>query len=136
MTTNEEVAHRNISLLELAKVLNNLSKACKFNNYSRQQLYEIRRNYQTYRAEGLLDKYPGSKGTLPNQVVPKIELDPRLLIVPTNPLYVASGAGANLRRYQCQCRRRVWRVATSQLATQAQPLAAPRENPSEADDNN
>ncbi len=58
MTTNEKVARRKLSLLELAKELNNVSKACKLIGYSRQQFYEIRRNYQTYGAEGLLDKLP------------------------------------------------------------------------------
>ena len=62
MTTNEKVARRKLSLLELAKELNNVSKACKLIGYSRQQFYEIRRNYQTYGAEGLLDKLPGCKG--------------------------------------------------------------------------
>ena len=52
MTTNEKVARRKLSLLELAKELNNVSKACKLIGYSRQQFYEIRRNYQTYGAEG------------------------------------------------------------------------------------
>ncbi len=47
MTTNEKVARRKLSLLELAKELNNVSKACKLIGYSRQQFYEIRRNYQT-----------------------------------------------------------------------------------------
>ena len=51
MTTNEKVARRKLSLLELAKELNNVSKACKLIGYSRQQFYEIRRNYQTYGAE-------------------------------------------------------------------------------------
>ena len=65
MTTNEKVARRKLSLLELAKELNNVSKACKLIGYSRQQFYEIRRNYQTYGAEGLLDKLPGCKGRIP-----------------------------------------------------------------------
>ncbi len=43
MTTNEKVARRKLSLLELAKELNNVSKACKLIGYSRQQFYEIRR---------------------------------------------------------------------------------------------
>ncbi len=47
MTTNEKVARRKLNLLELAKELNNVSKACKLISYSRQQFYEIRRNYQT-----------------------------------------------------------------------------------------
>ncbi len=40
-----EVARRKLSLLDLAKELNNLSKACKLIGYSRQLFYEIRRNY-------------------------------------------------------------------------------------------
>ncbi|TNI85628.1 hypothetical protein CF120_19590 [Aeromonas allosaccharophila] len=40
MTTNEKVARRKLSLLALAKELNNVSKACKFIGYSRQQFYE------------------------------------------------------------------------------------------------
>lgn len=48
MTTNEKVARRKLSLLELAKELHNVSKACQVMGYSRQQFYEIRRNYQTY----------------------------------------------------------------------------------------
>ncbi len=73
MTTNEKVARHKLSLLELAKELNNVSKACKLIGYSRQQFYELRRNYQTYGAEGLLDKLPGCKGAHPNRAVPEIE---------------------------------------------------------------
>lgn len=73
MTTNEKVARRKLSLLELAKELNNVSNAFKLIGYSRQQFYEIRRNYQTYGAEGLLDKLLGCKGAHPNWIAPKIE---------------------------------------------------------------
>ncbi len=73
MITNEKIARRKLSLLALAKELNNVSKACKLIGYSRQQFYEIRRNYQTYGAEGLLDKLPGCKGAHPNRVAPEIE---------------------------------------------------------------
>jgi hypothetical protein len=41
MTTEENVARRKLSLLELAKDLQNVSKACKVMGYSRQQFYEI-----------------------------------------------------------------------------------------------
>jgi site-specific recombinase XerD len=60
MTTRNKVARRKISLLELAADLSNVSKACKLMGYSRQQFYEIRRNYQTFGAEGLIDRlsYP------------------------------------------------------------------------------
>ncbi len=92
MTTNEKVARRKLSLLELAKELNNVSKACKLIGYSRQQFYEIRRNYQTYGAEGLLDKLPGCKGAHPNRVAPEIEqaiLDSALTRPTHGPLRVA-----------------------------------------------
>ena len=47
-----------------------VSKACKLIGCSRQQFYEIRRNYQTYGAEGLSDKLPGV-GVIP-PVAPEI----------------------------------------------------------------
>lgn len=71
MTTNEKVARRKLSLLDLAQELRNVSRACKVMGYSRQQFYEIRRNYQTYGASGLLDKLPGCKGPTPIGSRPK-----------------------------------------------------------------
>ena len=51
MTTNttifQKAARRKLTLLELASDLDNVSKACKIMGYSRQQFYEIRRNFQT-----------------------------------------------------------------------------------------
>jgi transposase InsO family protein len=73
MTTNEKIARRKLSLLELAAELSNVSKACKVMGYSRQQFYEIRRNFQTYGAEGLIDRLPGAKGPHPNRVSAEIE---------------------------------------------------------------
>jgi len=73
MTTEEKVARRKLSLLELASDLNNVSKACQVMGYSRQQFYEIRRNYQTFGAEGLLDRTPGAKGPHPNRVSEEVE---------------------------------------------------------------
>lgn len=68
MTTTNRIARRKLSLLQLASELSNVSKACRIMGYSRQQFYEIRRNYQTYGAEGLLDRLPGAKGAHPNRV--------------------------------------------------------------------
>jgi hypothetical protein len=57
MTTNttvpQKAARRKLNLLELAGELENVSKACRIMGYSRQQFYEIRRNFQTYGSEGL-----------------------------------------------------------------------------------
>lgn len=41
--------------------------------YPRQQFYEIRRNFQTYGAEGLVDRLPGARGPHPNRVPAEIE---------------------------------------------------------------
>ena len=43
--------------------------------YSRQQFYEIRRNFQTYGAEGLLDKVAGARPPHPNRGAEDVELD-------------------------------------------------------------
>ena len=73
MTTNTKVARRKLSLLDLAHEMGNVSKACKIMGYSRQQFYEIRRNYQTYGADGLIDRLPGARGPHPNRVSAEIE---------------------------------------------------------------
>ncbi len=41
--------------------------------YSRQQFYEIRHNFQTYGAQGLIDRLPGVKRPHPNRGAPEIE---------------------------------------------------------------
>jgi len=50
MTTNntlaQKAAKRKLNLLELVNDLGNVSEACKRIGYSREQFYEIRRNYQ------------------------------------------------------------------------------------------
>jgi hypothetical protein len=61
MTTDKKIARRKLSLLELAAELGNVSKACRVMGYSRQQFYQIRRNFQTYGAEGLLDQVAGAR---------------------------------------------------------------------------
>ena len=72
MTTKDKVARRKLSLLELAAELSNVSRACKLIGYSRQQFYEIRRNVQTYGADGLIDRLPGAKVPHPNHVPTEI----------------------------------------------------------------
>ena len=73
MTTKDKIARRKLSMLQLAQELNNVSKACAIMGYSRQQFYEIRRNFQTYGAEGLIDRLPGPRGPHPNRVSAEIE---------------------------------------------------------------
>jgi transposase InsO family protein len=73
MTTDARIARRKLSLLELAQDLGNVSKACKLVGYSRQQLYEIRRNFQTFGAAGLVDRIRGPKGPHPSRLAVEIE---------------------------------------------------------------
>jgi len=73
MTTKDKIARRKLGLLELAKEMQNVSRACRTLGYSRQQFYEIRRNFQTFGLEGLIDRQPGAKGPHPNRVAQEIE---------------------------------------------------------------
>lgn len=73
MTAKDKIARRKLGLLELAKELSNVSRACRTLGYSRQQFYEIRRNFQTFGMDGLIDKLPGAKGPHPNRVAKEIE---------------------------------------------------------------
>ena len=73
MTTRGKGARRKLSMLQLAQELNNVSKACAIMGYSRQQFDEIRRNFQTYGADGLIDRLPSARGPHPNRVSAEIE---------------------------------------------------------------
>jgi hypothetical protein len=73
MTTETRIARRKLSLLQFASELTNVSKACKIMGYSRQQFYEIRRNYQMFGVDGLIDRLPGAKGAHPNRVEAAVE---------------------------------------------------------------
>jgi len=72
-TLAQKVARRKLSLLELASELDNVSKACRIMGYSREQFYEIRRNFQTFGADGLLDKIRGAKSPHPNRICEELE---------------------------------------------------------------
>lgn len=74
MITQKKIVRRKLSLLELASELLNVSRDCKMMGYSRQLFYEIRRNLQTYGADGLIDRLPGARGPHPNRVAAEIEV--------------------------------------------------------------
>jgi len=73
MATKGEVARRKLLLPKLASELSNVIRARKVMGYSRQQFYEIRRNFQTYTGEGLVDRLPGGKGPHPSRVAADIK---------------------------------------------------------------
>ncbi|HEX2095091.1 MAG TPA: IS481 family transposase [Longimicrobiaceae bacterium] len=68
----DKIARRKLSLLQLAQELGNVSKACRIVGYSRQQFYKIRRNFQTFGAEGLIDRVAGPRKH-PNRVSAEVE---------------------------------------------------------------
>ena len=72
MTANEKVAHRKLSMLQLAQELKSVSEVCRIMGYSRSQFYEIKRAFQTGGLEALLDK-PPIPGSIANKVPPEIE---------------------------------------------------------------
>jgi len=62
-----------LNRLELAADLRNLSKTCRVRGYNWQKVYAIRRNFQTYGAEGLIDRLSGAPAPHPNRVAAEIE---------------------------------------------------------------
>jgi hypothetical protein len=48
MTSKDKIARRKLGLLELVKEMHKFSRTCRTLGYSRQQFYEIRRNFQTF----------------------------------------------------------------------------------------
>jgi transposase InsO family protein len=72
MTAEQKVAHRKLSLLELAVKLKNVSEACRLMRYSRSQFYEIKRSFQLYGFEGLMDRPPVPK-TFPTKIAAEVE---------------------------------------------------------------
>ena len=93
MTTDKKIARRKLSLLDLASELSNVSRACKVMVYSKQQFYEIRRNFQTYGADGLIDRLSGAQGPHPGcQPRPK---PPSLTMPWITPVMVQHGWNRN-----------------------------------------
>ena len=80
MTTKDKIARRKLSLLELASEMSNVSKACRIMGYSRQQFYEIRRNYQTCGADGLNNRQRDTGSVA-------LRHDPALLVIRPEPAH-------------------------------------------------
>ena len=75
MTAEEKVARQKLSVLELAKTLDNVSEACRQRGISRTSFYEYKRRFQTHGLEGLKDLPPIHKShpfTTSSQVEEKI----------------------------------------------------------------
>ena len=67
MTAKKKLAHKRLTLLQLAEKLGNVSKACRMHKVSRSQFYEYKRSFQEFGLEGLIDK-PPIPGPHPNEI--------------------------------------------------------------------
>ena len=57
-TAEKKLAHRQLSALELAEKLSNVSEACRHRGISRTQFCEYKRRFQTHGLDGLVDLLP------------------------------------------------------------------------------
>ena len=67
MTVSEKLAHKRLTLLQLAEKLGNISKACRMHKVSRSQFYEYKWFLQEHGHEGLVEK-PPVPGSHPSQL--------------------------------------------------------------------
>jgi len=67
MTAKKKLAHKRLTLLQLAEKLGNISKACRMHKVSRSQFYEYKRSFQEFGLDGLIDK-PPIPGPHPNEL--------------------------------------------------------------------
>src|ERR687894_250310 len=74
--TNEKLAHRRLTVLELAERLGNVTEACRRGGIDRTSFYDWKRRFQLEGLDGLKDLPPIAKShpmTTPPEVVARIE---------------------------------------------------------------
>src|SRR3712207_2771883 len=74
--TNEELAHRRLTVLELAERLGNVTEACRRGGIDRTSFYDWKGRFQTHGLDGLKDLPPIAKShpmTTPPEVAARIE---------------------------------------------------------------
>lgn len=86
MTTNEKVARRKLSLLELAKELNNVSKACKLIGYSRQQSTKFAVITRPMAPRACSINCPVVKGLIPIGLRPRLNRPSSITPSPDQPM--------------------------------------------------
>src|SRR5215207_1399742 len=74
--TNEKLAHRRLTVLELAQRLGNATEACRRGGIDRASFYDWKRRFQTHGLDGLKDLPPIAKShpmTTPSEAAARIE---------------------------------------------------------------
>jgi len=72
MTAEKKLAHKRLTLLQLAERLRNVSEACRRHGISRSQFYEYKRAFQEQGLDGLVDRLPIPK-SFPSETPPEIK---------------------------------------------------------------
>jgi len=72
MTAEKKLAHKRLTLLQVAESLHNVSEACRRHGISRSQFYEYKRAFQEQGLGGLLDRLPIPK-SFPSETPPEIK---------------------------------------------------------------